>query len=288
MTVRAGDVSVVIPTFDRASVLPRAVDSVVAQTHSPAEVIIVDDGSTDGTGELVERRYPGVRLLRQENRGVSAARNLGIGASTGEWIALLDSDDEWRPEKLQRQLAALRDCPELQICHTDEIWIRRGRRVNPRQIHAKHGGWIFEHCLPLCAMSPSSIVIHRSVFEDVGLFDEELPACEDYDLWLRICSRHPVLYVDEPLVVKYGGHEDQLSSRVWGLDRFRIRALEKVITEGALSEHDRSAAGSVLLEKIGIYLVGARKRGKASEVEEYESKRLAWFEKLADRKDGTT
>ncbi|MGB7490221.1 MAG: glycosyltransferase family A protein, partial [Thermoanaerobaculia bacterium] len=200
MSARAGDVSVVIPTFDRASVLARAVDSVVAQTHSPAEVIVVDDGSTDDTAELVERRFPSVRLLRQENRGVSAARNRGIEASGGEWIALLDSDDEWRPSKLERQMSGLEERPELRVCHTDEIWIRQGRRVNPRQIHAKHGGWIFEHCLPLCAMSPSSILIHRSIFEVVGMFDEELPACEDYDLWLRICSRYPVLYVDEPLV----------------------------------------------------------------------------------------
>jgi len=277
----AGDVSVVIPTFDRAPVLPRALESVVAQTLSPAEVIVVDDGSTDGTAELVEKRFPGVRWLHQENRGVSAARNRGIEASRGEWIALLDSDDEWLPEKLQRQLSALRDHSDLRICHTDEIWIRRGRRVNPRQIHAKHGGWIFQHCLPLCAMSPSSILIHRSVFEEIGLFDEDLPACEDYDLWLRICSRHPVLYLDEPLVVKHGGHEDQLSSRIWGLDRFRVQALEKVIRGGALSQEDRDAAGAVLLEKIEIYLTGARKRGKSREVGEYEAKRAKWSEELA-------
>ena len=287
MTSRTADVSVVIPSFDRATVLPRALDSVMAQTLSPAEVIVVDDGSTDDTAKLVQRRFPGVRLLRQENRGVSAARNRGIEASEGEWIALLDSDDEWRPEKLQRQLAALGDCPEIRVCHTDEIWIRRGRRVNPRQVHAKHGGWIFEHCLPLCSMSPSSIVIHRRVFEDVGLFDEELPACEDYDLWLRICSRLPVLYVDEPLVVKYGGHEDQLSSRIWGLDRFRIRALEKVLLEGCLSENHRDAAGAVLLEKIEIYLAGARKRGRAAEVEDYEAKRARWSRGLASWRGGT-
>ncbi len=276
MSARAGDVSVVIPTFDRASVLARAVDSVVAQTHSPAEVIVVDDGSTDDTAELVERRFPSVRLLRQENRGVSAARNRGIGASRGEWIALLDSDDEWRPRKLERQLSALEGQPDLRICHTDEIWIRHGRRVNPRQIHAKHGGWIFERCLPLCAMSPSSILIHRSIFEVVGMFDEELPACEDYDLWLRICSRYPVLYVDEPLVVKHGGHEDQLSRQVWGLDRFRIQALEKVIDSGHLNEADWQASVAMLLKKIEIYLEGARRRGRREEAAQYERRLEHW------------
>jgi glycosyltransferase involved in cell wall biosynthesis len=276
VTLPSGGVSVVVPTFDRAEVLPRALESVRAQTLPPAEVIVVDDGSTDSTVELIAERFPEARILHQENLGVSAARNRGIEASTGEWIALLDSDDEWRPEKLDRQLAALRVHSELRICHTDEIWIRRGRRVNPRQIHAKHGGWIFEHCLPLCAMSPSSIIIHRSVFEEVGLFDESLPACEDYDLWLRICSRMPVLLLDEPLVVKYGGHVDQLSSRIWGLDRFRIQALEKILREDHLSRDDRAAALEMLLEKILIYLAGARKRGRVEEAAEYEARLERW------------
>jgi glycosyltransferase involved in cell wall biosynthesis len=288
VTIRAGEVSVVVPTFDRAEVLPRALDSVIEQTRLPVEVIVVDDGSTDATAELVESRFPGVLVLRQENRGVSAARNRGIGASRGEWIALLDSDDEWRPRKLERQLSALEAQPDLRICHTDEIWIRRGRRVNPRQIHAKHGGWIFEHCLPLCAMSPSSVVIHRSIFDAVGMFNEALPACEDYDLWLRICSRYPVLYLDEPLVVKYGGHEDQLSSRIWGLDRFRIQALEKVLCDGSLSDDDRDSAASMLLQKVDIYLKGARKRGKSSDVDEYEDKRARWSEIVASWKGGAS
>ena len=288
MTIRAGEVSVVVPTFDRAEVLPRALDSVIEQTRLPVEVIVVDDGSTDATAELVESRFPGVLVLRQENRGVSAARNRGLGASRGEWIALLDSDDEWRPRKLERQLSALEAQPDLRICHTDEIWIRRGRRVNPRQIHAKHGGWIFEHCLPLCAMSPSSVVIHRSIFDAVGMFNEALPACEDYDLWLRICSRYPVLYLDEPLVVKYGGHEDQLSSRIWGLDRFRIQALEKVLCDGSLSDDDRDSAASMLLQKVDIYLKGARKRGKSSDVDEYEDKRARWSEIVASWKGGAS
>jgi glycosyltransferase involved in cell wall biosynthesis len=270
------DISVVVPTFDRAAVLPRAIESVRAQTRPPAELIVVDDGSTDGTAELIGGQFSEAHILRQENLGVSAARNRGIEASTGEWIALLDSDDEWRPAKLQRQVAALRDHPDLRICHTDEIWIRKGRRVNPRRIHAKHGGWIFERCLPLCAMSPSSIMIHRSIFEEVGLFDEGLPACEDYDLWLRICSRFPVLYVDEPLVVKYGGHDDQLSSRIWGLDRFRIEALEKILREDHLAPDDRIAALAMLLEKIQIYLAGARKRGRAEEAAAYEARLERW------------
>lgn len=282
VTTRVAGVSVVIPTFDRARVLPRALESVMAQSRPPTEVVVVDDGSTDGTAELVADRFPTTRLIRQANRGVSAARNRGIEAAAGEWIALLDSDDEWRPEKLEKQLDALQAQPELRICHTGEIWIRRGRRVNPRQIHAKHGGWIFRQCLPLCAMSPSSIVIHRSVFEEVGLFDEQLPACEDYDLWLRICHRYPVLLVDEPLVVKHGGHDDQLSTRIWGLDRFRIRALEKLIGEADLTTADQTAAIEELIRKIEIYLGGAVRRGRLEVVAEYERRLAHWRSCLTD------
>ena len=272
------DVSVIIPTYQRIDVLPRALDSVLAQTHAPAEVIVIDDGSSDGTAAMLEREYPALTTIRQPNRGVSAARNAGIAAATGEWIAFLDSDDEWRPRKLERQLDAITSAiPNIPlVCHTEEIWIRDGRRVNPMDKHAKRGGWIFEHNLDMCRISPSAVLIHRSVLESVGTFDETLPACEDYDLWLRITSRYPVHFVEEPLVVKYGGHEDQLSRRFWGMDRFRIRALEKALLGGHLDETQRREAMRVLVEKAGIYIEGARKRGKRDEVELYERKREMW------------
>lgn len=264
-------ISVIIPAFNRCLVLPRALDSVLAQTFFPAEIFVVDDGSDDGTQHFIHSHYPQVTYLRQKNQGVSAARNLGIQCAKGQWIALLDSDDRWLPRKLARQWALLEQYPELKVCHTDEIWIRNGRRVNPKRKHAKRGGWIFHHCLPLCAMSPSSILIHRSVFDHVGLFDETLPACEDYDLWLRITARYPVLYVDEPLLVKYGGHPDQLSRRYWGMDRFRVRALEKILAQGDLAEEYRQAALAMLKEKSRILANGARKRGKMAEAEYYEN-----------------
>ena len=269
-------ISVVIPTYNRAELVLRALRSVLAQTRPAEQVIVVDDGSTDDTGPLVRIQFGSVDYLAQENRGVSAARNRGIEVATGEWIALLDSDDEWLPEKLERQMACLEQEPDYRLCHTDEIWVRRGRRVNPRRKHAKQGGWIFRDCLPLCAISPSSVLIHRSLFEEVGRFDETLPACEDYDLWLRVCSRWPVLFVPERLVVKHGGHEDQLSSRVWGLDRYRIQALEKVLGSAALGTEDRQAAIDMLVDKIDIYAAGARKRGRVDEADEYRLKRERW------------
>ena len=266
------EISVIIPTYDRAGLLPRALHSVLGQSHPPAEVLVVDDGSTDGTERLVRSEFPTVRYSRQENRGVAAARNHGIREARGEWVAFLDSDDEWLHRKLERQLEAHRKEPRFLLCHTNEIWIRRGQRVNPMKKHAKSGGYIFEECLPLCVVSPSSVVAHRGLFERVGLFDESLPACEDYDLWLRVCSRFPVLYLEEPLIVKYGGHSDQLSRRYWGMDRFRIQALEKVLGSGTLSPADRRAALHALLDKIDVYASGARKRGKWEEAAAYQSK----------------
>jgi glycosyltransferase involved in cell wall biosynthesis len=258
-------ISVVIPTHNRRGLLARALDSVLSQTAKADEILVVDDGSSDGTERFVAETYPRVRLLRQENLGVSAARNAGIRAARGELIAFLDSDDEWLPRKLERQLEAMKASPDRPLCHTDEIWIRRGRRVNPMKKHRKFGGWIFERSLPLCVISPSSVVVERRLLDDVGLFDESLPACEDYDLWLRICCRSPVLFIDEPLIVKHGGHQDQLSRRHWGMDRFRIQALQKILADPRLRGGDRRAAEAALAEKVGIYSRGAEKRGRSSE-----------------------
>lgn len=269
-------ISVVIPTFNRREWLLRALQSVLDQTFRPHEVLVVDDGSHDGTVGVVSARFPAVRLFRQPNRGVSAARNLGIAHATGDWIAFLDSDDSWRPEKLARQRAAIEANPDRCICHTDELWLRNGRRVNPRQRHAKPDGWAFERCLPLCALSPSSVLVRRELFAVVGIFDETLPACEDYDLWLRICARYPVLLVPEPLVIKQGGHADQLSRRYPAMDRFRIRALHKLLGNNLLTARQARAALGTLREKTRIYCAGARKRRRLAEADllEAEYRRL--------------
>ncbi len=262
---RRRTLSVVIPTQNRRWSIARALDSVRAQTRMANEVIVVDDGSTDDTARFVEEAYPEVRLLRQENRGVSAARNAGIGAAQGELIAFLDSDDEWRKTKLERQLQAMESSPGSLLCHTDEIWIRNGRRVNPMKKHRKYGGRIFDKALPLCVISPSSVLVDRRLFDAVGLFDESFPACEDYDLWLRVCARVPVLFVDEPLIVKHGGHGDQLSRRHWGMDRFRIRALRKILAQEDLPDDYRLAAEAMLARKNEIFMRGAAKRGQSPE-----------------------
>ncbi len=258
-------VAAIIPTRDRLAWTERAVASVLDQTRPPDEVVVIDDGSTDGSTERLSAVFPEIDVIRvEESRGVSAARNRGIRETQSEWLAFLDSDDEWLPEKLEAQLSALAEEPGQLLCHCDEIWIRNGRRVNPRRRHQKRGGHIFRHCLPLCAISPSSAIVHRSLFERIGVFDESLPACEDYDLWLRICARHPVLFIDRQLVRKHGGHDDQLS-RMPALDRYRIRALEKILDSGELTGDDRRAAIVTLERKIEVYAAGARKRGRIEE-----------------------
>ena len=265
-------ISVIIPSWNRADRLAAALDSVYAQSLTPHEIILVDDGSTDDTRELLARHYPNVRYIFQQNGGVSQARNTGITAASGDWIALLDSDDRWEPRKLEQQQAAIRATPDCKLCHSDEIWIRNGKRVNPMKKHAKHGGWIFHHCLPLCVISPSAVMIHRDIFTEIGLFDESLPACEDYDLWLRICAVYPVLYIEQPLIVKVGGHADQLSRRYWGMDRFRIQALEKILAADVLGRQYQAAALETLREKTAVMIQGAVKRGNHTLADAYRNK----------------
>ncbi len=269
----AYSVSTIITTYNRREYVQRAIRSVLNQSHPVDEIILVDDGSTNGTQEEITGHFPEIRYFWQENQGISAARNLGIRHATSSWIGFLDCDDEWMDGKLARQLQALKRNPTCRICHTDEIWIRRGKRVNPKRVHQKFGGDIFEKCLPLCIISPSSVLIHRDVFQKYGVFDPELPVCEDYDLWLRICAFLPVLFLNESLIIKYGGHEDQLSHKYWGMDRFRIQALEKLIADRRVNDVKRTSALRMIVEKIDIYLLGAQKRQKNNEVNLYERKR---------------
>jgi len=262
-------VSVIIPTYNRSWCLSEAIDSVLSQTFQNMELIVVDDGSTDETPALLSRYGNRLRCLRQTNQGVSAARNGGIQAARGNLIALLDSDDSWQPDKLARQVAFFDNHPDAMICQTEEIWIRRGVRVNPKRRHRKPSGWIFEPSLALCLVSPSAVMMRRKLLEETGGFDESLPACEDYDLWLRVSLRYPIHLIDDALVVKRGGHDDQLS-RQHSLDRYRIQSLVKIIGSEPLTDDQTRAASAMLREKCRIYAAGCRKHGRFEEAKAYE------------------
>jgi len=262
--------SVIIPTYNRWPLVVEAVDSVLAQSFQDIEIIVVDDGSTDGTTNRLAKFDGRLRLFTTTRRGVAAARNFGVSQAQGCYVAFLDSDDLWLPGKLQTQIAFLDRHPEIQICQTDEIWVRNGVRVNPKAMHRKPSGDIFVRSLDLCLISPSAVMMTRELFQRIGGFDESFPVCEDYDLWLRVTSVYSVPLIPEALVVKRGGHADQLSRSLWGMDRYRVLALQKILRSG-LDGVPRTAARDVLRRKVLILAQGARKRGKEQEARDYEA-----------------
>ena len=269
------NISVVIPSYNRREFLKRSIDSAINQTKKPLEIIVVDDGSTDGTETMIKSDYDFVKFIKQKNKGVSAARNIGIKVSIGEWICFLDSDDEWKKDKLEKQINAMKSNPGYKFFHSNEIWIKNGLRINQKKKHKKYGGDIFDKCLDMCRISPSSVMIDKTVFDEVGNFNEDLVVCEDYELWLRICDKYRVFFIDEPLIIKYGGHQGQLSYSIESIESHRIKALEHLIL-GNLNRKNKRHAIQMLLSKLNIYLKGLVKRRKNDEIAVYEEKIKVW------------
>ncbi|MEN8139834.1 MAG: glycosyltransferase [Thermodesulfobacteriota bacterium] len=267
-------ISVIIPTWNRVDFLATAIDSVLSQNFQDFELIVVDDGSTDATPELLASHGRRLTTLATggNQQGPAAARNLGIKAATGEFIAFLDSDDWWQPGKLASQYEAMAKNPHYLISHTDEIWYRRGALLNQKKKHGRPHGFIFARCLPLCCVGMSTVMTHRDFFEQVGTFNEELPCCEDYELWLRAAARLPFLKVAEPLTCKEGGRDDQVSVRFrLGMDRFRIKALLESFLSTRLSARQRGLVLAELIRKAEIYGSGCRRHGRAGEGDVYLS-----------------
>ena len=264
------EVSVIIPTYNRCAMLLEAIDSVLAQTTDAFELIVIDDGSTDGTSEHLMRLGKPIRFERIEHSGPAAARNRGVELAGAPLIAFLDSDDLWAETKLQRQLAYMRANPACAISQTDEIWIRNGRRVNPGVRHRKRAGDIFIDSLRTCLISMSATMMRTDLFRSLGGFDEIMLAAEDYDLWLRILIDHEAGLLDEPLVTRRGGHPDQTSATTPAIDRFRILALAKLLADDRLSPMRRAAVVEVLAEKCRIYAGGLARRGRIDQARFYE------------------
>jgi len=261
------DITVIIPAYNRVATLSRAIDSVLAQRYGASEVIVVDDGSSDATSE-VAKMYPEVTLLRQKNMGVSAARNNGVMMASSEWIAFLDSDDIWHPHKLEKQVAFHRQHPHLNISYTDEQWVRNGTPVNLPQKFTKSHENLYERSLEQCIIAPSSVIMRKDLFDAAGGFDESLEVCEDYDLWLRLLCEHEFGLINEKLITKYGGHDDQLSTKFWGMDRFRVRSLENLHVN---YPHD-ARIQQTLLSKYERLLHGARKHGRLEAAYHYQNR----------------
>ena len=208
--------------------------------------------------------------MKSTGRGVSAARNTGIRASRAEIIGLLDSDDEWSPMKLLKQIQFLHDHPEIPLVHTEEVWIRNGVRVNPMKKHKKSGGRIFDRCTELCLIAPSASVFRRSLLDEVGLFNEEFEVCEDYELWLRVTSRFEVGFVDEPLTIRYGGHSDQLSTKFHSMDLWRVRALASHLDSQHLSESESLKLREQIRIKSEVLLKGFLKHQNYTHINEVQ------------------
>ncbi len=279
------EISVIIPTYNRCDLLKRAINSVIKQTIMPKEIIIVDSGSTDQTYQMVSSLFPEINYFIEKKRGVSAARNKGILESKSKWVAFLDSDDAWKPTKLEKQMEySLFNQDKYRIIHTDETWYRNKKFLNQLKKHKKSGGNIFKNSLQLCCISPSSVVLKKQIFEEYGLFDENLEVCEDYDMWIRITSKEEVGFLDSPLVSKYGGHSDQLSKKFWGMDRFRIKSLEKNLKNEYFSKSQKINVLDTLIEKLTIVSGGALKRGNKEIFKKYNDKLQDWSIELAKLK----
>lgn len=268
-------VSVIIPVYNRPFFIKEAMISVLNQTYKNYELLVYDDGSTDNTPKVIEKvinfyKSSNIKFYRhQKKMGPSFARNKAVSFANGEYIAFLDSDDLWFKNKLITQIKYMLE-NSWDICQTDEIWIRNNKKVNPQKKHEKISGYIFEKSLDLCIVSPSAVMIKKSFFIAMGGFDESLPACEDYDLWLRISYAHEIHLIPKKLVIKRGGHGDQLSKNVPCLDKYRIYSIQKILNNCNLSSHQKTIAFQKLKEKCKIYATGLKKRGKNDEAEIYE------------------
>ena len=270
-----GRISVIIPTYNRAGMLREAIQSVLDQDYlqdprrmRDLELLVVDDGSTDDTRGVVREFGGRAAYVFMENRGISAARNLGLRETGGEFVAFLDSDDLWKEDKLSVQMNYLKTFPDAVMCYTEETWVRNGRFVNPRKKHRKYSGWVFERVLPLCLLSLSAALFRRRAFEEIGYFDEGLPVCEDYDWGIRLAQSYPWHLIKKPLIVKRGGHADQLSRRFHSMDIFRIQSLEKALSLD-LSWDQRRQVREEIVKKARILVLGMEKRGKTARAGSY-------------------
>ena len=282
-------VSVIIPTFDRSSTLGRALKSVLNQKYSNWELIVVDDGSTDQTRTLYDQFFKETSLTQRHDyfsiphSGVSAARNFGAEKAKGRWLAFLDSDDEWLPEKLLKQIERLLIDETVQLLHAEEIWFRNGIRVNPKKKYKKSGGLIFRKCVDHCCVSTSTVMIGREYFLRKKGFREDFIVCEDYELWLRASLDGPFGFIETPLAIKYGGHPDQLSTQFHSMDYFRLKALFPFLKEQQLGHDDQKYVANEVLKKCEILVTGINKRKDTSRLDEILKWKLEAEKTILDR-----
>ena len=257
--------SIIVPIYNRPNLALRAIQSIEQQTYLNFECWIIEDGSTVPLkSQVIKEILKDTRfyyLKNKKNKGVSYTRNQGIKHSRGKWICFLDSDDIWDKKKLEFSQQFITENPNYLIFQTKDIWIKKGKRINPQTKHLKIKDDLFEKSLELCAITPSSVCIQKKIFSQIGLFSENLRCCEDYALWLKITSLHPIGLLNKALTTRYQGHADQLSFRYPVMDRFRIDALYQFMLNNNHIQHI-NLAKKMRQKKIKIVLTGAKKRKK--------------------------
>jgi len=263
--------SVIIPVFNREDFIKKSIESVLNQSFEDYELIVIDDGSTDNTSSVIKEFTPSLQYFYQKNKGVSSARNHGIEKAQGKHICFLDSDDLWHKDKLLYHKNFIETNENIDIHQTEDIWFRNNKRVNPHKKHLKPSGWIFPQSLDLCLISPSSVCIRKEIFMKHGAFDIKLPACEDYDLWLRLTSLYEIGLIKEPLLTRHGGHEDQLSSSFAVMDRFRVYSILKLIMKNNITQQYKDLSIKIVLKKLDIMKNGAVKRNRLEKIQLYEN-----------------
>ncbi len=256
--------TVIITTHNRPKLLKRAINSILSQSLLPREILIIDDGS-DLKPNLPEHKL--IRYIYKQNGGISSARNLGIEQAKYEWISFLDDDDEWEKDKLKTQKAFHEQNPYIKASFTDERWIREEKELKVPKKYQKNTKNLFEKALKHCFIAPSSAMIHKSVFEQIGLFDESLKVCEDYDMWLRLLNEYEFGFINQKLIKKHAHDAEQLGFSQ-NLDQYRVNSLIKLLP--SLSENRQAQAKKVLEEKLAILIRIAKKHDDAKNVHRYE------------------
>ena len=258
-------ITAIIPTFNRRDFIIHAIKSIQNQTISVNEIIVIDDGSSDKTYDQIKNLN--IKYIYQKNKGVSCARNTAIKEAKNNWIAFLDSDDTWNNTKIQEQINYHKQHPNILLSHTNELWIRNEKIINQKAHHKKPHGFCFLDNISSCKIGISTLLIHKNVFNNIGLFDEHLKVCEDYDLWLRISKIYEIGYINKKLTTKYAGHKNQLSFSTFAIDIYRIQALEKHI-----NTNYKEIIKKEIIKKCKILLAGAKKHNNKDILEKYKNK----------------
>ena len=257
-------ISVIIPTYNREKLLVKTINSVLNQTIKADEILIIDDGSEDSTKELIQSYTNNtIHYISQKNTGVSNARNNGIKHAKNDWICFLDSDDIWEINKLEKQIEFHIHNPHILFSHTDELWLFNDKIIKQKKHQLKPSGFCFEENIPNTLIGASTVMIHKDLFTDIGYFDEKLIACEDYDLWLRILNKYELGLINEKLIRKIAGHENQLSFSTKLMDKYRIQALQKHI-----NSKSKNIILQQIIQKCDILIKGAVKH-QNKEIEEH-------------------